>query len=163
MATATPNILINSIRGKIGNVVFYTNRGTQCVRAHVIPRNPDTEAQRLVRRSFGDAVRSWQSMTPDERYSYNRKARYLNMSGYNLYISKYLKRIMQSLNLAIADEQKSIVPYFTRNLELSTLNSLPVPELVEGPLPERFPSVSKSYLKASGINTLPETLKHSPG
>jgi hypothetical protein len=143
MATATPNILINSIRGRIGNVVFYTRYGRQCVRIHVIPRNPDTEAQRAVRRAFGDAVRSWQAMSTDEKYTYTRKARHLNMSGYNLYISNYLKRIMQTLVLISTDESKSKLSSLPWNMELSTWNSLP--------LPERFPSVSKSYMLPSGF------------
>ncbi len=155
MATAATNILLNSISGRIGNVVFYTRSGKQCVRTHVIPRNPDTEAQRAVRRSFGNAVRSWQSMSEDEKYAYIRKARYLNMSGYNLYISNYLKRVMQSLNLTSTHEQKSIVPYFTWNLGLSTWNLLP--------LPERIPSVSESYIKASGLNTVKSQPKLCPG
>jgi len=118
MATATPNILINSISGRLGNVVFYTRRravnGTlrQCVRTYVIPRNPDTEAQHAVRRSFGDAVRSWQAMSPDEKYTYIRKARHLNMSGYNFYISKYLKQVMQTFDHTPVDEQKSKVSFF---------------------------------------------------
>ncbi len=155
MATARPNILINSISGRIGNVVFYKRLGVQCVRLHVIPRNPDTVAQRVVRRCFGDAVRSWQAMTEDEKYSYNRKARYLNMSGYNLYISNYLKRIIQALDLTSTDEQKSIVPYFSWNLELATFLLLPAPEQSRG-----APSVSASYMKAYVENTMPAGIKH---
>ncbi len=148
MATATPNILINSISGKMGNVVFYVRRSTQCVRMYVIPRNPDTEAQRLVRRAFGDAVRSWQSMCPEERYAYIRKARYLNMSGYNLYISEYLKRVMQAVDRTSKD-----------NLN-SNPSSLPWNLL---PLPERFPSVSDSYILPYTAGRLPGVPQHSPG
>ncbi len=158
MATATPNILINSIRGKNGNVVFYTRRGVQCVRTHVIPRNPDTEAQRFVRRSFGDAVRSWQAMTPDEKYAYIKKARYLNMSGYNLYISEYLKRVIQAVSRTPTDELKPKVSSLPWNLDLATLHLLPVPERSRG-----IPSVSKPYTIASGINTYPGHLKLRPG
>ncbi len=131
MATATPNILISSIRGRIGNVVFYKRQGTQCVRLHVIPRNPNTEAQRAVRLSFGNAVRSWQAMSADERYAYNRKARYLNMSGYNLYISNYIKRVMRILTLSPADEMNSKAPFFPWNLKLATWNYLPTSSVSE--------------------------------
>jgi hypothetical protein len=154
MATAAPGIIIKSISGRIGSVVFYTRRHTasgtitQCVRAHVIPRNPDTEAQRAVRRSFADAVRSWQSMSPVEQNSFNRKARYLNMSGYNLFISNYLKRI-------IRDEPKSKVPSLTWNLELSTLNFLS--------RHGRIPSVSPSYMLPYKACTLRDAPKHDPG
>jgi hypothetical protein len=117
-------VLLNSISGRIGNIVFYTNRGRQCVRKHVIPRNPDTAAQRIVRCAFSDAVRSWQSLSEDEQYAYTRKARNLNMSGYNLYISKYMKRVTQSLNLTSTDEQNLKVQSLPYNLELSTWNYL---------------------------------------
>jgi hypothetical protein len=168
MATATPNILINSISGRIGNVVFYTRPGarhgvrTQCVRIHVIPRNPDTEAQRAVRLAFGDAVRAWQSLSPDERYAFNRKVRYLNMSGYNLYISNYIKRIIRILAHTPTDEPKSKLSSQPWNLNLLTLHLLPVPER-SWTLPERIPSVSESYIKASGINSYPGPLKPRPG
>jgi hypothetical protein len=151
MATAKPNILINSISGRIGNVVFYKRLGTQCARVHVIPRNPDTEARRAVRKSFGNAVRTWQSMSPDERYTYIRKTRYLNMSGYNLFISNYLKRIMQ-------DEPKLKVPSLPWNLELSTLHLFPVPEHSR-----RVPSVSESYMKANAANAVSGHIKLRPG
>ncbi len=158
MATAIPGIIIKSIHGKIGNVVFYYSRGKQCIRTYVIPRNPDTEAQRLVRRAFGDAVRSWQAMRPDDKYAYNKTARFLNMSGYNLFISNYLKRIIQTIDHSPVDEQKSKVHSLPWNLELPTLNLLSVPELVEG-----FPSVSEPYTRASRINSGYIVLKHDPG
>ncbi len=151
MATATPNILIKSISGRIGNVVFYKRRGTQCVRTYVIPRNPDTQAQRAVRRAFSDAVRSWQSMSPDKKYAYTRKARCLNMSGYNLYISRYLKRAAQTTDLTSTHELKPKHSAFPWNLELSTWNYLSIP------------SVSPSYMRLSGPNACPESIKLHPG
>jgi hypothetical protein len=177
MATATTNILINSISGRIGNVVFYTNRGRQCVRKHVIPRNPDTEAQRIVRRAFGDAVRSWQAMTQDEKHEYIRKARYLNMSGYNLYISTYMKiqilmrqpedTLNQHTTLSRASAGRgwpAVRPGRVRAPEkaLASLSLLPVPERSRT-LPERIPSVSESYTRLSGTNALLKSLKLRPG
>jgi hypothetical protein len=91
MATAIPFPMIKSIHGRLGNFIFYFRHGNQCIRMHAVPYNPDTEAQRIVRRTFGDAVRSWQAMDTDEKNKYNRKARFLNISGYNLYISEYMK------------------------------------------------------------------------
>ncbi|MBN2403170.1 MAG: hypothetical protein JXN64_12320 [Spirochaetes bacterium] len=92
MATAALNPIITSISGRMGGVVFYSRHGRQCVRSHVIPRNPDTEAQKACRRTFAGAVKSWQSMAQDEKYIFIRKARYLQMSGYNLYISQYMTK-----------------------------------------------------------------------
>ena len=91
MAILTLNPLINKISGRMGNVVFYKRRDKQCARIYVIPCNPDTEAQKAVRGTFAKAVESWQSLTQDEKFNYARKARHLQMSGYNYYISIYMK------------------------------------------------------------------------
>ena len=91
MATAKLNPLITEISGRIGVLVFYKRRNKQCIRTYVVPRNPDTFAQKIVRGNFADAVKAWQSITPDEKYIFTRKARKLQMSGYNLYISIYMK------------------------------------------------------------------------
>jgi hypothetical protein len=91
MAIVTLNPIFSKVSGRMGNVVFYRRQGKDFVRMYVIPGNPDTEAQRTGRRAFADAVKKWQSMTPDERYKYNRNARCLNMSGYNLFLSGFMK------------------------------------------------------------------------
>ncbi len=144
MATATPGPMIKAIHGRIGNLVFYYSRGTQCIRTHVIPRNPDTEAQRIVRRTFAGAVRSWQAMTLEERYPYRRKARYMNMSGYNLYISEYIKTRISSLS------------------RINTAQTAPdydLPAIYSNPIT----SVSKPYKTGYNINPYPEPLKSGPG
>ena len=91
MATAVLNPLFISISGRIGSIVFYRRKKTQCIRTYVVPRNPDTISQRNARRSFADAVKSWQALTALEKYKYTRRARGTHMSGYNLYISEYMK------------------------------------------------------------------------
>lgn len=168
MAAALTNILIKSISGKIGNVVFYSRRRTAsgtitlCVRAHVIPRNPNTEAQRSVRRSFADAVYSWQALPDEEKYAYNKKARYLNLSGYNLYISNYLKSKKRILADTPANEQNSKVQSFPWNPELSTL-TLTSGSRACRTLPERISSVSESYLKAFCMNAVKTQTLLCPG
>ena len=91
MATANLTPIISSIHGRVGGVVFYRRQNKTCVRLHVIPANTDTKNQRNIRSRFALAIKSWQNLTADGKYKYNRKARSLNMSGYNLYISEYMK------------------------------------------------------------------------
>ena len=98
MAKAKLNPILTSMHGRIGNMVFYRRRNREYIRMHVIPRNPDTESQRIVRRTFADAVKSWQAMTKDERYKFNRKARNLCKSGYNVYISEYIKARISAMS-----------------------------------------------------------------
>ncbi len=83
--------LIDSISGRFGNKVRYNRNNKPCVRTYVKPRNPNTLCQRINRHRFTDAVKSWQELNQEDKDKYNRKARYLNMSGYNLYISIYMK------------------------------------------------------------------------
>lgn len=58
-----------------------------------VPYNPRTAEQQAWRSDFADAVASWQSLTNEEKKEYNSKAQGKKMSGYNLYISNYLRSI----------------------------------------------------------------------
>lgn len=98
MAIATLNPILTGINGRIGSIVFYKRRDRQCIRTYVKPHNPDTTAQKIIRRTFAEAVKSWQSISRDEKYKYNRKARCTQMSGYNLYISGYMKNQISDLH-----------------------------------------------------------------
>ncbi len=82
---------LQSANGRIGDIVFYNRRNRIFARRYVKPVNPDTVKQRAVRKTFADAVSSWLSLSPEKRAEFGRKARRLNMSGYNLYISKFMK------------------------------------------------------------------------
>jgi len=94
MAYAKLNSIFTGINGRVGNVVFYKRMGRQCLRKYVIPRNPDTESQRLNRHTFRDAVLSWKELPLGEKEYYNRRVLREKkvMSGYNLYISEFMKR-----------------------------------------------------------------------
>lgn len=91
MAIAVLNPLFSKVSGRIGGVVFYCRRNRQCIRTYVLPRNPNTIMQRIIRRTFANAVKSWQALSDEEKYKFTGKARGMNMSGYNLYISQYMK------------------------------------------------------------------------
>ena len=113
MATAVLNPFFISISGRIGGIVFYRRKNTQCIRTYVVPRNPDTISQRNARRSFADAVNSWQRLSVVERYKYSTSARGTNMSGYNLYISEYMReRVSNRLKWRIKKSLYDLVdPY----------------------------------------------------
>ncbi|MCU0848782.1 MAG: hypothetical protein MUD12_12930 [Spirochaetes bacterium] len=92
MASITPAHPVESISGSIGGLVFYRRHGRTYARRRVVPANPDTEPQRAVRRAFGDAVRSWQTLDDGDREKWRRRAAKLRASGYNLFISLYMGR-----------------------------------------------------------------------
>ena len=83
-----------SIRGSKGAMVFYSYNGRHYIRSRVTPRNPNTEAQVFVRRTFGDAVRAWQELGDEQKRRFNRRARMRSGKGYNLFISEYVKERM---------------------------------------------------------------------
>ena len=97
MARTELNPMFTESNGKMDKVVHYNRLGTQCVRRHVIPHNPDTEAQRGNRSTFADAVKAWQQMQDDEKLLWNKKAAVLRRkgkngkTGYGVFISHYLK------------------------------------------------------------------------
>jgi hypothetical protein len=92
MAKVKLDPMFTSYEGRLGNDVYYTRWGKNYMRTYTRPFNPDTAGQRKNRDLFRDAMKSWQHLTDDEKYIYNRKARKLTMSGHNLYISQYMKK-----------------------------------------------------------------------
>jgi hypothetical protein len=85
------NPMVKSVRGRLGNTVFYNWHGLQCARAYCIPRNPDTMEQRKTRGRFADAVHAWQLLDDVEKHLWRRRAARMRMSGYNLFISGHMK------------------------------------------------------------------------
>lgn len=91
MAKVRLNPAFDSIHGRIGKIIHYNRKGVQYARSYAVPRNPDTPAQRRNRKTFAEAVKLWQGLSPEEKHRYNRKAMKLTMNGYNLFISLHLK------------------------------------------------------------------------
>jgi hypothetical protein len=57
---------------------------------HVIPIQPNSEAQISCRTKFGDAVRAWQSLTESERIVYRQSVKAWRKYPYNVYIKTYM-------------------------------------------------------------------------
>ena len=55
-----------------------------------IPAEPGTPAQQSNWTKFANAVLAWQALTPEQKAVYNTRAKYKNLSGYNLYLREYL-------------------------------------------------------------------------
>ena len=141
MGVATLNPVLSQINGRIGDVVFYRRQDKQCIRTYVVPNNPDTIAQRIIRENFAEAVKSWQSLTKDEKYRFIRKARNMNMSGYNLYISQYMKLTLICEHQTLVKEFLTKIPGIQRHIH----------------------SVSKSFTNIINEMMDVNALKESPG
>ena len=83
---------VTGMRGKLGNRVYYTRKGKIYSRRHVMPSNPRTGRQRERRSRFARAVRAWRGLDDDARAPWNRCARGMRMSGYNLFMRESMSR-----------------------------------------------------------------------
>jgi len=54
------------------------------------PANPQTEAQQAHRQQYGEGVGAWRVLTDNQKNTYNQRAEYLPMSGFNLFMKEYL-------------------------------------------------------------------------
>jgi len=86
----TLNPIFQSLSGRVGELVFYNAYGRQYARAYVVPRNPDTSAQREGRARFADAVKAWQNLPEIHKEIIRIRAEKQGRTGYNLFISAYL-------------------------------------------------------------------------
>jgi len=67
MAKMQLNAFANAMSGKLGNAVFAdTKEGTE-VRPYVIPNNPNTAAQRVVRNNFTKYTAGWSLLTAAQK------------------------------------------------------------------------------------------------
>ncbi len=91
MAKIEYDSFINNIHGRVGDAVHYSFRTRKCMRIYVVPRNPGTEPQQKNRGLFAEAMASWKTLTPEEKYYYRKRTRKLAMHPHNLYIREYMK------------------------------------------------------------------------
>lgn len=91
MAKIVYDTFINSIYGRLGDAVHYNFRTRKCMRVYAVPRNPRTELQQKNRALFAEAMASWKTLNPEEKYYYRKRTQKLAMHPHNLYIREYMK------------------------------------------------------------------------
>ena len=146
MARVTLNPMFHRLSGNMGRIVHYNRYGQQYCRIHVIPANPRTECQQAVRATFAEAVHSWQQLDSVEKARYNRKARYKKYTGYNLYISTFMKANEPSAQKIQDSERSQVV---LRRYSCSTLKA--------------SSSVAAPLLPACSPYSSSKHIAHSPG
>ncbi|GAH52119.1 unnamed protein product, partial [marine sediment metagenome] len=97
MATITPSVLISDIRNKAGSVVFSSWKGRNYIRKYVIPGNPKTDDQKLIRRAFTDCVRCYQGLANDIQAFLDILGSDLQMSGFNRMMSTCIRKERDSM------------------------------------------------------------------
>ena len=92
MAKLTGPLMSLSASGQFASTIVYaTWKGIKYARAYVIPENPNTSAQQVIRGYFSTAVAAWQGETSPHRLLWTDYASTngLQESGFNLYVGKY--------------------------------------------------------------------------
>ncbi len=74
-------------------MIAETWKGINYIKRYAVPRNPRTPRQQGGRLRFADAVAAWQALPPEERRQHAVEARDLGCSGYNLFISRFLRTV----------------------------------------------------------------------
>lgn len=85
--------------GKAG--VFAKWKGRQYRRKYVIPSNPKTTMQQLIRGYFTNAIAAWHTYHSIQRLVYSYLATGLVMSGMNLLVSRWQKKAVALLTLPL--------------------------------------------------------------
>lgn len=101
------NALVEQASGKLGtSVVFFRNANRQCARIYVVPTNPETDLQLLVRKAMSDASKWWSTALSDsERYAWKSFA--ANVSEISKALGLPYKRTGQQL--AVASYQLTVL------------------------------------------------------
>lgn len=80
--------LVASASGTTADAVAASWKGIQYIRKHVIPHNPQTAAQTLVRESLARCVTLWRSLSGPFKDWLNTYGVDYRMSGFNVFMSK---------------------------------------------------------------------------
>lgn len=107
MARITFSPLIAAASGKAADAVFASWKGLAYVRQLVIPKNPNTAAQQVVRQSMGRIPPLWRSLASKVKAVQNTYASSYNLSGYNWFGKQ--NRVLEETYLAQHVTPPSIV------------------------------------------------------
>lgn len=76
--------------GRHGSMVFVVRGKTTYVRRYKKPHDPKTPAQHAHRLRFMEAVQAWRELSDEEKARYNKRAKRLGRTGYNLFVGEFL-------------------------------------------------------------------------
>ncbi len=91
MATVIFSPMLVSLSGKVADAVFARWKGRNYIRSRVVPANPKSAAQLVVRDSLARAVSLWQSLYATLKTAMDVYASGYRMSGYNWMVGQNRK------------------------------------------------------------------------
>ncbi len=93
MARVKLHPYLRTAHGGLDGLVLYRRYGKIYIKARTIPANPRTEPQVKCRGNFSGSVKAWQVLPEEEKNLYRVRAKRKRKSGYNLFMSEYLRGI----------------------------------------------------------------------
>lgn len=78
--------------GTIGGVTFCRRGGGVYARAHVVPHDPRTPAQRDRRARFHAAVAAWRALPEADKDAFRKRAAREERTGYHLFLAEFLEK-----------------------------------------------------------------------
>jgi len=102
--------LISSASGKAADMVAASWKGRAYIRKHVIPSNPETAAQVLVRESLARCVTLWRSLSETVKVWLDTYGTGYRMSGYNSFMSKNRAAEQVPAALAVVPPEPRVLP-----------------------------------------------------
>lgn len=93
MAKATGPLFSLDARGQLGKAIVYSIwKGINYVRRHVVPENPQTECQLIIRTVITDGSQKWadDTITASDKILWDAAADGKPYSGFNLYMKAYV-------------------------------------------------------------------------
>jgi hypothetical protein len=78
--------------GSVASAITFSKwKGQNYVRQHFIPSNPQTKDQMYTRGTLSRGVIAWQAKDAPGKLVYDTAAEGTGMSGFNLFLSEYMK------------------------------------------------------------------------
>jgi len=94
MATVTFSPLVVGLSGRAGDAIFSRWKGRAYVRQHVVPHNPKSDDQKVVRESLARLPRLWRSLEGQIHDVQDAYAAAYSLSGWNWFV-KHNRKIEQ--------------------------------------------------------------------
>ncbi len=116
MAKIKLNPQIKSISGRAGNIIYYNVAGRQYARSYSIPCNPRTGSQQKNRAAFGEVSKLWKYLPAEDRALYNKLAEGKTFSGYNIFVSMFMRGITVQALMSILKKQTGGLYIYTPGL-----------------------------------------------
>jgi len=92
MAKTTGPLFSLDARNSLGKAIVYSIwKGINYVRRHVVPQNPQTDDQMVVRQIITDGSQKWKdgTITSSDKLDWNTAAAGQPYSGFNLFMKNY--------------------------------------------------------------------------